>query len=269
MSFDYRDKKLFTSNEEIHLQNYNSDYNFTDEDTKYINVKRFQKFVNLILDELSELPSNNSLDCMEEINSIILDFNEFLEVSLKHHFDSKIFQELKNNQNNLIYRYSVISEKANNIALQIKWKSQGNLLNLKDKTNESTEISNEHSNNENIAKSKKILNLLQTQKTLSIQELEVERLTHQSLTSELVETTALLMESTLRMRKSVLDQNLQLDEVQQHAGDNMKALGYQRKLMNENTKKAQDSIFSGIGAMITVVILFLLTYAIIRIFPKP
>jgi flagellar biogenesis protein FliO len=39
--------------------------------------------------------------------------------------------------------------------------------------------------------------------------------------------------------------------------------------MNEREKKMRQSIFSSIGSMFWVIALFVATYAVIRLFPKP
>ncbi len=78
----------------------------------------------------------------------------------------------------------------------------------------------------------KIIHLLQEQKDLNTKELESERQTHDLLTYELAEMTSMLKESTLRMRQSILKQNIQLDDIHKEATENMEAVNEQKKQVN-------------------------------------
>jgi len=110
--------------------------------------------------------------------------------------------------------------------------------------------------------------LLQQQKDLSAQELEAERVNHNILSAEAAELTGVLKEATLLMRESVLEQNVNLDSIHLQAQENMAELDEQNKKIKERTKNMRNSVVSTFGSYIWIVSLFVLTYAIIRIFPR-
>lgn len=115
----------------------------------------------------------------------------------------------------------------------------------------------------------RITQLLQQQKDISTQEIEEERKVQSVLTAELAEMTSVLKEATLQIHSSVASQNIQLDSLQQHTAENMEELNSQKKKMGQREKGMKRSIMSSVGSIFWIVIMFVLTYAVIRLFPKP
>jgi len=115
----------------------------------------------------------------------------------------------------------------------------------------------------------RITQLLQQQKDISTQEIEEEKKAQAVLTAELAEMTALLKDATLQIHSSVSSQNVQLDSLQHHAVDNMEELHRQKKKMNEREKGMTKSVWASVGTIFWIVAMFVVTYAVIRLFPKP
>jgi hypothetical protein len=115
----------------------------------------------------------------------------------------------------------------------------------------------------------RIHTLLQQQKHISTQEIEEENKIQSILTAELADLTGILREATLQMSTSVLEQNIQLDSIAQNASDNFDELSSQKKKMSEREKGMKSSFFTSIGSIFWILLLFVSTYGIIRIFPKP
>ena len=115
----------------------------------------------------------------------------------------------------------------------------------------------------------KIQNLLIQQKTILSKELEDEKRSQDILALELADLTNVLKEATLNMHQSVYQQNIQLDQIQHHAVENVEELERQKKKMTEREKVMKSSIWGTFGSIIWVIVLFIVTYIVIRLFPKP
>ena len=85
---------------------------------------------------------------------------------------------------------------------------------------------------------------------------------------ELAELTARLREETLQIQQTVRDQNISLSSIQQYALENMEDIQKQRKAMAKREASLSRSFWGSLGSIIWVGFLFLITYLIIRIFPK-
>lgn len=127
----------------------------------------------------------------------------------------------------------------------------------------------EHRRDGDTTSAERIHSLLQQQKHISTQEIEEENRIQSILTAELADLTGILREATLQMSTSVLEQNIQLDSIAQNASDNFDELSSQKKKMSEREKGIKSSFFTNIGSIFWILLLFVSTYAIIRIFPKP
>lgn len=185
---------------------------------KYINILRFQKFASLLfsLNKQDEILLNN----IERFN---VTFHSFISTLCDD--KSKVLSE-----NQAILMRSFEAYKLRN--QKDKMMYNGNQLNSLSKLNASQVLDQENSSNENDElNSKKILNLMQKQKDMASQEIQEEQISHSLLTAELSETTQILKESTMRIRKSVLEQNMKLDNIEKHSTDNMKSLSEQRKMV--------------------------------------
>lgn len=115
----------------------------------------------------------------------------------------------------------------------------------------------------------KIQSLLNQQKTLLSKELEEEKKSQDILALELADLTNVLKEATLSMHQSVHQQNIQLDQIQHHAIENVEELERQKNKMSEREKVMKTSLWGTFGSVIWVIVLFLVTYIVIRFVPKP
>ena len=52
-------------------------------------------------------------------------------------------------------------------------------------------------------------------------------------------------------------------------GDNMDELNSQKKKMNEREKVMKTSVMTSVGTIFWIILMFVVTYAIMRLFPKP
>ena len=115
----------------------------------------------------------------------------------------------------------------------------------------------------------KITSLLQQSKDISAQELEQEQHKHNQLLGQVSELVGSLKEATLLMNKLVEEQNVQLDEITQVAGENMNELSDQREKMKEATKEMGTSVWATVGTLLWLMTMFAVTYMVMRLFPKP
>mmetsp|Transcript_4670 Transcript_4670/g.4811 ORF Transcript_4670/g.4811 Transcript_4670/m.4811 type:complete len:270 (-) Transcript_4670:46-855(-) len=136
-------------------------------------------------------------------------------------------------------------------------------------TKKFAEKSQEHRRDGDTTSAERIHTLLQQQKHISTQEVEEETKIQSILTAELADLTGILREATLQMSTSVIEQNIQLDSIAQNASDNFDELSSQKKKMTEREKGMKSSFFTSIGSIFWILLLFVSTYGIIRIFPKP
>jgi hypothetical protein len=123
--------------------------------------------------------------------------------------------------------------------------------------------------NDDTTRVDKIQSLLVQQKTISREEMEIEQKTQLELSEDLLEMTTVLKKSTIRMNQSVTQQNIQLDSIQVHSADNIESLEEQRKMMSDSVKVMKTSIWSGLGSIFWILGMFVFTYLIMRILPKP
>ena len=115
----------------------------------------------------------------------------------------------------------------------------------------------------------KITSLLQQSKDISAQDLEQEQHKHNQLLGQVSELVGSLKEATLLMNKLVVEQNVQLDEITQVAAENMDELSDQREKMKEATKEMGTSVWTTVGTLLWLMIMFAVTYMVMRLFPKP
>jgi len=141
--------------------------------------------------------------------------------------------------------------------------------NNKKTTNNDNDNSNNNNPLDDTTSAEKIQNLLNQQKTLLSKELEEEKRSQDILALELSDLTNVLKEATLSMHQSVHQQNIQLDQIQHHAVENVEELERQKKKMTEREKVMKTSIWGTFGSVIWVVVIFIITYIVIRFVPKP
>eukprot|EP01040_Poterioochromonas_malhamensis_P014881 gene14881-16560_t len=115
----------------------------------------------------------------------------------------------------------------------------------------------------------KIQKLLQQQKDIHSKELAEEQRTKNALLQELTDLTGILKNSTLDINRSVLFQNQQLTDIQKFAFENQEEIENQKKKMAERTKGMTTSIWTSIATIAWIAFLFVVTYIVIRLFPKP
>jgi hypothetical protein len=115
----------------------------------------------------------------------------------------------------------------------------------------------------------KIQQLMLLQKDLSAQAIETERQNHAILAAEVASLTSVLKEATLQMHRSVLEQNVQLESLQTVAAKNQAELDKQSKKTKEAAQTMTTSVWATIGTIVWLVSWFVITYGVIRFFPKP
>ena len=115
----------------------------------------------------------------------------------------------------------------------------------------------------------KIQSLLLQQKDLTTQALEEERKSHAMLSAEVASLTSALKDATIMMSKSVQEQNVHLESLEQAATENQTELDRQQKRAKEQTKVMFTSVWTTMASVIWIVSLFIATYIVIRLFPKP
>lgn len=126
----------------------------------------------------------------------------------------------------------------------------------------------EHEASDN-SSAEKVQSLLLLQRDLSTQALEEERKSHALLASEVASLTAVLKDATLLMNKAVLEQNVHLDSLELAAAENQSELDKQQSKTKAQTKTMVTSLWTTLGSVIWIVSLFVATFFVIRIFPKP
>ena len=114
-----------------------------------------------------------------------------------------------------------------------------------------------------------ITSLLQQSADISAQEIEQERQKHDALLWQMSELVNGLKDTTLLMNKLVVEQNVNLAEIQQEAGQNIEELDQQKDKMAEETKKMTMSLWTTLYMAAWLVGMFIATYVVIKIFPKP
>jgi hypothetical protein len=119
------------------------------------------------------------------------------------------------------------------------------------------------------ASATKMQALLLQQKDLATQALEQERRDQALLSEEVNRLTSVLKEAALQMNRSVLEQNAQLDSLQTVAADNQAELDKQASKTKEQVSTMTTSMWATVGAVAWLVVMFIATYVVIRLFPKP
>jgi len=119
------------------------------------------------------------------------------------------------------------------------------------------------------ASATKMQALLLQQKDLATQALEQERRDQALLSEEVNRLTSVLKEAALQMNRSVLEQNAQLDSLQTFAADNQAELDKQASKTKEQVSTMTTSMWATVGAVVWLVVMFIATYVVIRLFPKP
>jgi flagellar biosynthesis/type III secretory pathway M-ring protein FliF/YscJ len=71
------------------------------------------------------------------------------------------------------------------------------------------------------------------------------------------------------MNKMVVEQNVNLDEIQQEAGQNIEELEQQKDRMKRETAKMTMSFWTTLYTAAWLIVMFVGTYIVIKIFPKP
>eukprot|EP01036_Dinobryon_divergens_P026969 gene26969-35674_t len=149
------------------------------------------------------------------------------------------------------------------------------LVNNNSKSNKTFEAAKATSNNKPSApffsdtiSAENIQTLLLDQRISSAKELESEQRTQMTLLKDLTELTGILKDSTMQISRSVVEQNEQLSSIQLHAEENKEKLDNQRKQLNERSKKMESSLWNSMSLIVAVLLLFALTYIVIRLLPN-
>ena len=122
---------------------------------------------------------------------------------------------------------------------------------------------------EDTSSAEQIQSLLLQQKDEATRAFEQERQTQADLTAEVSRLTGALKEATLQMSRSVQEQNLHLDSLSHVAAENQAELEKQSGKTKEQANEMGTSVWATVGAVVWLVTLFVLTYVVIRLFPKP
>lgn len=115
----------------------------------------------------------------------------------------------------------------------------------------------------------RIQTLLQQQKDTVQIAVESELRDQLALESELAELTGVLKDVTVNINRAVLEQNITLDSIQDAVIDNADEVASQKEKMTVREKKSTASLFTTVGTIVMVLVIFAATYAIIRLIPKP
>ena len=124
-------------------------------------------------------------------------------------------------------------------------------------------------NNNNVVTSDRIQELLQMQQDTFQSEMDREQNLQQEITSDLCTLTDMLKETTIRMHENIRKQNMDLVEIQQEASENVELLAEQQLRMNRKHDQMSMGFFSTLVLILSSLGLFILTFIIIRLFPKP
>lgn len=114
-----------------------------------------------------------------------------------------------------------------------------------------------------------ISSLLQQSADMDAQEIEQERMKHDELLFHMSDLVSGLKDTTLLMNKMVVEQNVNLDEIQQEAGQNIEELEQQKDRMKRETAKMTMSFWTTLYTAAWLIVMFVGTYIVIKIFPKP
>lgn len=203
-----------------------------------------------------------------------------VEDSLQHYFDSlaateednECFDMIKNIQSLRIQKQSEnysISDDSPTLQDENRpsAKSQSSMGRISVSKKESVAIMPELQSSDTSSAEKIHLLMLQ-QKDLTAQALEEERRSHVVLATEVANLTGVLKEATLMMNKSVLEQNIHLDSLQNVAADNQSELEKQSRRTNEQAKSMSISVWTSFSSIVWIVSMFVATYAVIRMFPR-
>ena len=115
----------------------------------------------------------------------------------------------------------------------------------------------------------RIQSLMLQQKDLSVQALEQERRTQAVLSEEVSRLTSVLKEAALHMQHSLQQQNVHLDSLQHVAAENQTELDKQTGKTKEQVKEMTGSVWATVGSVVWMIAMFVATYVVIRLFPKP
>lgn len=251
--------------------------------SEILNSSRLQYFAkkSILRSETTSLKQTTKSSIID-INAAV-SYNDIVMENIKDKLTSEISANLSNNQSEL----KRLLHNRENIPIEIidkveERQEEENNNNINNKiSNISIKIKNVNNNDNNMKKKvlfgdyddtttvDKIQSLLVQQKTISREAMETEQKTQLELSEELLEMTTILKKSTVRMNQSVKQQNVQLDSIQVHAADNIESLEEQRKMMSETSKVMKKSIWSTFGSIFWIIGMFIFTYLIMRILPKP
>ena len=114
-----------------------------------------------------------------------------------------------------------------------------------------------------------ITSLLQQSADMDAQEIEQERMKHDELLFHMSDLVSGLKDTTLLMNKMVVEQNVNLSEIQQEAGQNIEELEQQKDKMKQETDKMTMSFWTTLYTAAWLIGMFVATYLVIKIFPAP
>jgi hypothetical protein len=114
-----------------------------------------------------------------------------------------------------------------------------------------------------------ITSLLQQSADLRALEIEQERQKHTELLFHMSDLVGGLKDSTILMNKLVVEQNEQLEQIGQEAEENVGELERQKQSMEKETKKMTMSFWTTVYTAAWLIFMFIVTYVVIKIFPKP
>jgi hypothetical protein len=115
----------------------------------------------------------------------------------------------------------------------------------------------------------KITQLLQDQKDIHGREVIVEKKAQEKHLTDLTYLTDSLKQTTLSINQAVKTQTMQLDMIQQYALENSVELELQKKRLAERTESAKSSVCSSFLNVLWIIMTFVGTYIIIRLFSQP
>ena len=138
-----------------------------------------------------------------------------------------------------------------------------------EKSHKNQHIDDNSDNINNVVTSDRIQELLQMQQDTFQSEMDQEHNLQQEITSDLCTLTDMLRETTIRMQENIRKQNMDLVEIQQEASENVELLAEQQSRMNKKHDEMSMSFYSTLVLIVSSLGLFILTFIVIRLFPKP
>lgn len=147
--------------------------------------------------------------------------------------------------------------------------SHGRSMDRKAKERGNKEVANDADEDVNATTAAGITSLLQQSADISAHEVEQEKQKHTEMLLHIGDLVSDLKDSTMLMNKLVVEQNVHLEQIQQAAGENVEELEQQKQNMAKETKKMTMSFWTTIYTAIWLIGMFIATYLVIKIFPKP